>query len=162
MPNLRAEQRGLPLRILATPGWLSGRLHLPVKARLLDFLEHAGPFLTLTEVQLAPGDRGLPFLALQRAAVCAVVPPMGEGEIPSQESSPHQVSILLGSANVRGRLRTLPGVRVSDFLMHHKGFARLEEAHVRERPGEKDEEFPALLVNCDRIVGVAEVETLKA
>lgn len=159
MSNYKIERRGLPVRILGTPGWVSGRLHLPVKARLLDFLDHAGAFVSLTEVQLTR-EQLLPFLALHRNAIFAVVPPLGEnGQVP-QESSPHQISMLIGHHVIRGQLRTLPGVRISDFLLHHHGFVRVEDASVREQHGDHlEEHFPVLMVNCERVVGVAEAET---
>ncbi|MBS2029149.1 MAG: hypothetical protein JST54_14695 [Deltaproteobacteria bacterium] len=156
----KPEQREVPLRILASPGWLKGSAHLPPRARLLDHLDHAGPFITLTDAKLGQGEHALPFFALQTRAITAIVPPETEAVATRDEVTAHQVWILTDQVVVTGRLKMLPGVRVSDFVLHHQGYLRLEDAFLRPRghAGENEERFPVIFLNGHTIVGMAEVE----
>jgi hypothetical protein len=147
--------RTLPLRLHSSHGWLRGLLHFPEDHGLLDHLNHAGPFLKLTEVQL-DGGTALPFFALRASAVDLALPDRGEilPEEPAEPGEPHRITCLSGAFVIEGRLDLLPHTRVSDFLMHQSRFLLLREASLQGPEG--TEHLAALVVNTAALLGVTE------
>ncbi len=155
MDRYHPPLRTVPLRLHSAQGWVRGRLHLPEAQGLLDHLNHSGPFLKLTEVQL-DGGAPLPFFALRASAVSLVLP---EVDLPlSQDSSepgePHRITCLLGPFTLEGQLDLLPHMRVSDVLMHQSRFFMLRETSLHGPDGM--EHAARLVVNTAALWGVSE------
>lgn len=158
MPGYRPPQRQIEAWILAGSRWLRGTFHIPRLHSFDDHLQKNRPFLLLTDVSLG-GDRVLPFLALRRSFVSAVVPlcpePLLQIDVPAGAER-RAVECLLESAVVVGELALMPGVRVSDFMIHHDGFLTLRRAVVTPSPPEHEALVPCVLVNGREVVGVTE------
>jgi hypothetical protein len=155
MDRYHPPLRTLPLRLHSSHGWLRGLLHLPEEHGLLDHLNHAGPFLKLTEVQIN-GGAPLPFFALRSSAVDLVLldpaEPLLDGS--TEPGEPHRITCLAGPFTIEGQLDLLPHTRVSDFLMHQNRFLLLREASLQGPEGL--EHSAALVVNTGSLMGVTE------
>ncbi len=162
MDSYRPPQREVALRILTRRAWLDGTLRLPVSAHLLDYLRHAPRFLTLTGVQAEGSEREIPYFSLQRDAMAVVIPPEGEAGESLPETSPvvsHRVYCLLEQGSIRGTLRVLEHVRVSDYFMNRESFVMLHEcvARLPDATGVTVEQrVPAAVVHSRHILGVSE------
>jgi hypothetical protein len=160
-----APQRQVRCRILTHLGWLEGELHLPERAFLVEYLSHAPDFVTLTDVSFPNDARTMPYLALQHRACLVVIPDEEETRIAMEkvsESESHSVLCILEDASVEGRVEVVRDNRVSDYLMHRRGFLLVEDAQVSTRDPTgawHTTRDGAMLVNADRTVGVAELGT---
>jgi hypothetical protein len=131
--SYRPAQHPVRVRALTDAGFLEGTLHLAASQRLLSHLRGDAAILRLTDVVLPGRTATVPFFALERDAVIAIVPP--EGEAPEtmrqgQALTVHATSCLAGSVVIEGELETLAGVRVSDALAHQTGFVALRRAVI--------------------------------
>lgn len=160
------DQREIPCRVLTTAGWVSGRFHVPRKAHLLDQLNRDEPFFRLTSVSL-PGDPGVhPFFALTRAGAIVVVP--DEPEAPRSAANASSMArhgtrwLLDGGGIVEGTLSLLPGVRVSDHLMHRSGYVELSDCSLFLPDGKgsltAELGIESLALQSARAIGVTELD----
>jgi hypothetical protein len=158
MPGYRPPQRQIEAWILAGTRWLRGTFHVPRLHSFDDHLAKPRPFLLLTGVSLG-GDRTLPFLALRRSFVSAVIPLCPEPLLqlsPRLGAEARAVECWLENAVAVGELMVMPGVRVSDFMIHHDGFITLRRAVVTPAPPGQEELVPCVLVNNRSVVAVTE------
>lgn len=164
MDSDRPAQRLVPARIYTPSGWIAGTFHVLEEQPLLDYLNGAGGFFTLTDVTLPGQTSRLGFLALQRAAAIVVVP--AEAELIDSEArasartEAHVVSCLFEGGLLMGSLALPEGVRVSDELMAAPGFLVVGQCTIGiDRSASKPsvEAAPTALVQASRIVGVAEM-----
>jgi hypothetical protein len=158
MPGYRPPQRTIEAWILAGSRWLRGRFHVPRLHRFDDHLNKPRPFLGMTDVSLG-GDRILPFLALRRSSVNVVVPacpaPLLQIDVPPG-AEPRAVECWLEDAVVVGELALAPGVRISDYMIHHDGFLTLRRAVLTPPPPGHEEFVECVLVNGRAVVAVTE------
>lgn len=168
----RPAQRKVACRIFTPAGLLSGTLHVPQEQTLIDFLNGAGHFLTLTEVILPGHKKALPFFALARGSAVLVLP-QGDGLVVDEERSSfrtelHQVSCLFSGGLLMGTLALPEEVRVSDELMATKGFLLMNHCTVGLDAGGSGQASeagggPAMeaatfaIVHAPHIIGVAEM-----
>jgi hypothetical protein len=158
MPGYRPPQRKIDAWIRAGARWLRGTFHVPKLHCFDDHLQKPIPFLLLTDVSLG-GDRVLPFLALRRSFVDVVVPlcPLAKLQIDVPMGAEWRaVECWLQEAVVVGELALMPGVRVSDFMIHHDGFLTLRRAVVTPAPPGLDELVQCVLVNGREVTAVTE------
>lgn len=155
-------RRTIPVRVLTVRGWIDGTLALPSSARLVEWLDHADAFVTLTDVRLEASGRALPYVSLRRDAIRIVVPVTAAGAEPTAsapERSRHRVQVLLDVAMARGTIETLPGIRVSDALAHRDGLVELHDAVVRaaaEGGAPVEEALGSALVAARHVIAVTE------
>jgi hypothetical protein len=155
-----SRERQVRMKILTERGWLEGTLRLPQAVRLVDWLNRAGAFLTLTDVHA--GDHTIPYLSLRKSAVRIAAPTQAEdvsSNVTGGEPTPRTVWCMLANGSVRGTLDVLEHVRVSDFLAHHAGFVGLRDAHVhRVSPSGEHQNVEAVgaIVPLEAILGIAE------
>jgi hypothetical protein len=158
MPGYRPPQRKIEAWILAGSRWLRGTFHVPRLHSFDDHLQKPRAFLLLTDVSLG-GDRVLPFLALRRAFVNLVIPlcpePLLQIDVPIG-SAPRAVECWMEDAVVVGELSVVPGVRVSDYMIHHEGFLTLRRAVVTPHPPGHEELVACVLVNGHEVAAVTE------
>jgi len=160
-------QRTCTARILTPAGWVEGTIHLPIKAALLDHLEHTREFISMTEVRHAVSFEVVPFFALRRAAAMFVVPDEAEarGAADHHDARPtreHTLDCLLPGGHITGVIEVPMRMRVSDQLMHGAPLLVVKKAHARMRDpwrGEMvDLRADVMFVNTQHVVGVSEVE----
>lgn len=65
-------ERKVRARLLTERGWVEGTLRLPKAVRLVDWLNHGGHFLTLSDVEI--GAAALVYVSLRKSAIRVVVP----------------------------------------------------------------------------------------
>lgn len=165
MTDYHPDQRGIDCRILTFAGWVRGKLHVPVKANLVDYLNRGEALFRVTEAVLPEQTVTHRFFALERSAVIAVIP-----VDPSEQPPPvapgstrdHDTSWLLPNGSVvQGTLHLLQGVRVSDHLMHRIGFVVLRRATLFQKLGDGtasvEPEIPWLALQSNRAVGATEI-----
>ncbi len=158
MSGYRPPQRQIDAWILAGSRWLHGTFHVPQLHSFDDHLKKPRPFLLLTDVSLG-GDRTLPFLALRRSTVNLVIPacPVTLLQIDAMAGAEGRaVECWLEDAVVVGELSLRPGVRISDFMIHHDGFLTLHRAVVTPPPPGAEEFVSCVLVNGRSVVAVTE------
>jgi len=161
----RPEHRDVGLRMLLSRGWIDGTMQVPPKAMLADYLDHAPRYLTLTDVRAEGGKRTIPYFSVQRDAIAVLVPKVDE-RLRSQPAPPegtrsHGVYCLLEEGSLRGTLRLLDHVRVSDYFANRRGFVVLRDvtAMLPDPGGTVTEQsFPTALVGARHILGVSEPE----
>ena len=164
-PAQRAQttMRRVTVNALSDAGWVTGSLHVPLQVRLIDYMNRAPDFLSLTDVFMEAHTQGIPFFALQRHAIVFLIVE-GQEEPQSVEDTgiveEHLISCLLVMGSLVGKVMVKPGVRLSDALAKRKKFMPVTECTYRLRvPRTKDitEEYrPFVLLNCDKIVGLSE------
>lgn len=162
MPGYRPPQRTIEAWVLAGSRWLRGTFHVPRLHCFDDHLNKPRPFLGLTDVSLG-GDRILPFLALRRSFVNVVVPLCPSPRLQLDRmpgAEPRAVECWLQDAVVVGELALAPGVRISDYLIHHDGFLALRRAVLTPPPPGHAELLDCVLVNGREVVAVTEERTV--
>ena len=115
----RPSLRKVPADVLTGLGWLSGTFHVPTHLALRDYLALGTNALKLTEVGVPNEADRLAFVALRRDAVILVAPALaeeGEGPDPSGYTTDLQVACLLPMGMLRGTLRVIYNLRLSDHL----------------------------------------------
>ena len=166
MTEYQPDQRAVACRILTFAGWVEGKLHVPVKTPLVDYLNRGEALFRLTEARLPEQTERHGFFALERGAVILVVPlDPAEQPPPGRAASQrdHAVSWLLPSGSiVEGTLSLLEGVRVSDHLMHRTGFVVLRRATLYYRlpdgSASVEPSIPWVALQANRAVGASEIE----
>jgi hypothetical protein len=115
----RPRLRRVPIDALTGLGWLNGTLHVPGHLALSDFLALGSQPLKLTDAQVPNEVDRLAFVALRRDALVIVAPGLaeeGEGAEPSSYNTDLQVACLLPMGILRGTLRVIYNLRLSDHL----------------------------------------------
>ncbi|MGB8930661.1 MAG: hypothetical protein WCC48_05360 [Anaeromyxobacteraceae bacterium] len=161
MGSYRPPQRQIEAWILAGSRWLRGTFHVPRLHAFCEHLQKPRPFLVITDVSHG-GDRTLPFLALRRSLVELIVPLAPEPLLQlhvSAGAESRPVECWLQDAVVVGELALMPGVRISDFMLHHDGFFTLRHAVVTPAPPGTEELVPCVIVNGREVVAVTEERT---
>ena len=165
MTPYKPEQRDIAVRILTTAGWLSGHLHVPARSRLVEQLNRPTVFFGLTDVTLHARQARLPFLALHRNEMILVLPPDSETDlqhVPETEAlASHQITCLLDAGTISATMKTLKGLRVSDFFLNRQGFVLLEGATLQSggwdgRPATEDR-HSRVIINSSRVLGIADM-----
>jgi hypothetical protein len=153
---------------LTSGGWISGRLHVPAQQSFLDFLQHGGAFITLTDAIL-PGRRTpLPFFALHRAGLALIAPDPGDAQLETLGAqgitSPWSVTCAFPSGVLEGQIDFLTNQRLSDYLRVPQHFILVREAKWEPlladdvRPTHARRDFPVAVVQLAELVGIAEAE----
>lgn len=115
----RPRLRKVPIDALTGLGWLNGTLHVPSHLALPDFLALGSQPLKLTDAQVPNELDRLGFVALRRDALVIVAPALadeGEGGDVSAYTTDLQVACLLPMGILRGTLRVIYNLRLSDHL----------------------------------------------
>lgn len=163
MTEYRIEQRPVLARILTVRGWLRGTFHPPRAAWLVDYFNHAPPFINITQVIADGGTHVLPHLTLQKRAITCVVPQSDthlEAPLPPDHRVEHGVYCLLREGSLSGRLHVLPHIRVSDYFMNREGFVLIQHGVGRFGYPEVEhgpEQLGTVLLNTWNVIGVSEV-----
>lgn len=163
MSGYKPQQREVRARILTPMGWIEGTFHVPQMHDFMHHLDSMHEFEVLTKVHHMSIGQREEFLDLRRDAIQLLL--LSEDEAvqvlakPSSKLVEHQVTCLLATGYVRGRLDILENVRVSDFFRTKRGFVPICDARV-QRHGETVDESTAaatlILVNTAAIIGVSE------
>jgi hypothetical protein len=155
-----SETRRIPVRVLTIVGWLDATIELPRKHSLLDWLEHQGSFVRLEHVAFHGSPRVIPAFTVQSGAIVLLTP---RDPLLAQLDEPaaalrveHEIACLTRQGVLRGRLVTLPSVRVSRWLLHHGGFIALHDAHLEGATGAAGERIALAFVNAQHVVGVTD------
>ncbi len=162
MAFYRPDQRQVSAKIFTPIGWLSGSLHVGRSNTLLESVNAMKTFIKLTDVELSETGKKMPFLALQRNTVQLIVPEESTDRLEifqSTDAVPKDVVCLLEAGVVKGTVRLLPDIRVSDFMAKSTGFFALRDcssAIWQTNEGSASQAVPSVLINALRIVGVSE------
>ena len=162
--NYRQPKRTVTVRILTDAGWLTGAISTPPKRTLADSLTQAPTMLSLVDVWLPGQDFNLPYFAVRSHSVHLILMEQSEGlqEISRTfvRATPQEVVVLVGNSIVSGVAMVPQNLRVSDYFTRQRGFVSLTTATLRARdPGGRQavvRKCPEILVNAERMVGVAE------
>lgn len=150
-------------RMYTRRGWMSATLRLTPEQPMIDFLERAHLFITMTSVQFDAYEQKIEYLSFQRAAIGLMLAPPGTSHkqrVGDPTFKQTRVLCLFEQGAVRGVLEIPPRVRVSDYFMNREGFVQLTGAHVRlpNAEGERTNEAHSIaLVNTAHIMGVSEI-----
>ncbi|HJL15963.1 MAG TPA: hypothetical protein RMH99_09915 [Sandaracinaceae bacterium LLY-WYZ-13_1] len=155
------EQRPVSARILTPRGWIRGTFHPPRVTHLVDFLNHAGHFVTVTDVTAEAGQGTLEYLSLSRDAMSLVVledtVSVEPVSMATQPVRRHRIYALLAEGSLTGGLDVGTQVRVSDFFVHRSGFVLLHDVELRTPGLESPGPWPTVLLHAQRAIGVAEL-----
>jgi hypothetical protein len=156
--------RTVSVRVLTDAGWLTGAVSAPPKRSLAETLAQAPTMLSMLDVWLPGQDFNLPYFAMRSRAVHLVLLEHSEDiqEVSGTfvRTTPQEVVVLVGSSIVSGIAMVPQNLRVSDYFTRQRGFVSLTAATLRMRePGGRQavlRKCPEILVNAERMVGVAE------
>ena len=160
----RPEKRTVTVRVLTDGGWLTGAISTPPNRSLAESLAQAPTLLSMADVWLPGQDFNLPFFALRARSVHLILLENGE-EIQEVSgtivrAAPQEVVVLVENSIVSGIAMVPQNLRVSDYFSRQRGFVRLTRATLRmPEPGGRQavlRQCPEILVNAERMVGVAE------
>ena len=159
----RPRLRRVPIDALTGLGWLHGTLHVPSHLALSEFLALGSQPLKLTEVQVPHEADRLAFVALRRDALVLVAPGLaeeGEGAEPSAYTTDLQVACLLPMGILRGTLRVIYNLRLSDHLQHTGHLLTLHRCLLApyggtaNSPGARG--LHSAIVNLNHTLGISE------
>ncbi len=155
--------RRVPIDALTGLGWLHGTLHVPSHLALSEFLALGSQPLKLTEAQVPHESDRLAFLALRRDALVLVAPALaeeGEGAEASAYTTDLQVACLLPMGILRGTLRVIYNLRLSDHLQHTGHLLTLQRCLLApyggtaNSPGARG--LHSAIVNLNHALGISE------
>jgi hypothetical protein len=154
-------QRSVTARILTPLGFLTCSMRVPERSFLSDYLSHAPTFVALFDVTIEATGAHLNHFSIQHDSIHLLVPAAEETLIEAvpTESRAHRVLVATDQYTLEGTVQMLPGTRVSDTFAHRRGFflvtgASLHGSLVRPNAAA----FARVLVNADRIMGVADLD----
>ena len=159
----RPRLRKVPIDALTGLGWLNGTLHVPSHLALSEFLALGSQPLKLTETQVPKEADRLAFVALRRDAVVLVAPGLAEeGEVAEASSytTDLQVACLLPMGMLRGTLRVIYNLRLSDHLQQTGHLLTLHRCLLApyggtaNSPGARG--LHAAIVNLNHALGISE------
>jgi hypothetical protein len=155
--------RQVPAEILCSLGWVYGTLHIPAHQTLHEFLALSGPSVKLTRVRV-PGEADpVSFLALRRAGIAVIAPPMGEplaGTVPFGPTRTREIACFLPDSTLRGRVEVPTSLRLSDYLRQEGPLLTLRHCMLApygatlQSPGAKA--LDVALVDLDHVAAVSE------
>ncbi len=159
----RSRVRKVPIEALTELGWLTGTLHVPGHLALPDFLALGSQPLKLTEAQVPNEADRLAFVALRRDALVLVAPSLAE-ETEAAEASAYttdlQVACLLPMGMLRGTLRVIYNLRLSDHLQQTGHLLTLHRCLLApyggtaNSPGARG--LHVVIVNLNHALGISE------
>ncbi|HEX2218843.1 MAG TPA: hypothetical protein VHG35_08565 [Gemmatimonadales bacterium] len=161
----RPRLRKVPVEALTSLGWLNGTLHVPSHLALSEFLALGTQPLKLTEAQVPNETERLAFVALRRDAVVLVSPALadeGEGAEASAYTTDLAVACLLPMGILRGTLRVIYNLRLSDHLQQTGHLLSLHRCLLApyggtaNSPGARG--LHAAIVNLNHAVGISECD----
>jgi hypothetical protein len=159
----RPRQREIPADVLTPGGWMAGTFVVPQAQNLLDFLNTSGRFLKLTAVRRPGRAEQLPFFALREESALLIVPQDRQRvvmELLPATVTPLQISCVLTTGLLEGRIEFLKNLRLSDFLRQHEGFLLLRDAtwepNSSRAPTDERRQVPTVMVNANRLTGIEE------
>jgi hypothetical protein len=114
----QSSLRQVAVDLLTSLGWINGTLHVPIHFPLSEHLALGPHDLKITGVSVPNEPDRLRFLAVRRDSVIVVAPALADEEedAGSDFSSGRQVACLLPAGILRGTIRILAGLRLSDQL----------------------------------------------
>lgn len=155
--------RRVTVNAMTRAGWAAGSLHVPQHVRLVDFLNRAPDFLSLTEVFMDRHKSEIPYLALQRQSILFLVVDPSEYNPAGEEAAiveDHTVTCIFDVGRLKGRAPIKAAARLSDTLAKHKAFLPLHDCIFELRlPWSAEvikERQPFVLLNCSQVVGLSE------
>ncbi len=158
----RPQLRKVPVDVLTDLGWLNGTLHVPSHLALTEFLALGSHALKLTGARVPDEAERLAFVALRRDAVVLVVP--GLAEEGAAEASGYttdlQVACLLPMGMLRGTLRVIYNLRLSDHLQQAGHLVTLNRCLLApyggtaNSPGARG--LQTAIVNLNHAMGISE------
>ena len=161
--NGQPEQRKTSLSILTDIGWATGTLHLPSLQTLLDYLNASGPVLKCTRVRVPTRPDVVNFVGFRREAVQVVAPSVDELVEPAGavgHTTPRDVTCILPSGEIQGKLDVLVNLRVSDFLRQQTSLVVMRKCVFRPHGADPGQErrLSVVVVNMARAIGAAQLE----
>ncbi len=159
----RPRLRKVPGDVLTGIGWLNGTFHVPAHLALSDYLALGSQAFKLTGVGVPNEAERLAFMALRRDAVILVAPALAEeGEAPDATSytTDLQVACLLPMGMLRGTLRVIYNLRLSDHLQQTGHLLTLHQCLLApygataKSPGARD--LHTAIVNLNHATGISE------
>ena len=158
------EQRKTSVSILTDLGWATGTLHLPSQQTLLDYLNSSGPVLKCTRVRVPTRSDVINFVGFRREAVQVVAPSIDELVEPTGaigHTTPRDVTCILPSGELEGKLDVLVNLRVSDFLRQQTSLVVLRKCVFRPHGATEtaqERRLSVVVVNMARALGVAQLQ----
>lgn len=154
----KPSQRQVQVDMLAAPGWVSGRIHVPERSALLPFLNKKSEYLPMTGL---PGGEPGGFLAMRRQAIILMLPDPRDinshGCIQPGTFEPCVVRCMLPAMTVEGTIQVLSGQRMSDFLETSPGFFLLSDCTLTSDDGHVQEGVPHVIVHAQHLLAVADL-----
>ena len=163
------ERRTVAAECLTRGDWLRGHFHVPSEQSFMDFLQHGGAFLPLTDVTV-PGRPGtLPFFAVQRDGLALIAPDPADARLETLGAqgitSPWSVTCVFPDGVLTGQIDFLTNQRLSDHLRVPRQFILVRAGRWEplladsRRPTAIRRDLPVALVQLAELVGIAEAET---
>jgi hypothetical protein len=160
----KLEQRRATVSLLTDLGWANGTLHIPTQQTLLDYLNATGPVVKCTRVRVPTRPDSVNFVGFRREAVQVVAPTIEELVEPTGaigHTTPRDVTCILPSGEIQGKLEVLVNLRVSDFLRQQTSLVVLRRCVFRPHGATdpaQDRRLAVAVVNMARAIGVAQLE----
>ena len=158
-PNLQK----VAVEVLMPLGWLNGTLHVPVHLPLVEYLALGTNALKFTGVKVPNEPDRLAFVALRRDSLILVAPALAEEPDPAGASdftTAREVACLLPTGMLRGTLRVIYNLRLSDHLQQEGHFMTLRHCLVApygataNTPGARS--LSTVIVNLNHAMGISE------
>lgn len=158
------NSRIVSARLFTDIGWIVADIHVPSSVRLIDYLAHENPFLSLTSAFLERRDSALDFFALRKSTL-SFLAVMDLEELASARSTGsqtrHNISCLVAEGGVTGDAEIHEGMRLSDYLARHRGFVLMYNSHFRIQDPltheVRSEADTTIILNSQKIIGLCEI-----
>lgn len=158
------DTRVVSARLFSDIGWIVADIHVPTQIRLIDYLSHENPFLSLTTAFLERRNKALDYFALRKSAL-SFMAVMDIEDLDSAKATgsktTHNISCVLADGGVTGDAEIQHGMRISDFLARHQGFLLMHDSHFRiQDPLTEEirsETDTTIILNSQKIIGLSEL-----
>lgn len=162
----KPQTRKLAISAWTDSGWMSGTVDVPPRRPLCESLNQTHGLICLEDAWLQDKEVRLRFLGLRSSGVHVIIPEhrdeMAETSGAFVKAAPRKVVGLLGRASVSGHVMVPQNLRVSDFFGRQRGFVAFSRATLKlsDAAGQEilSKAFGEVLVNCERLAGVASDE----
>ena len=141
--------------VYAAGGWIRGAFVVPKLHALLQHLNTTPHFVKMTNVSLPGLEKKIDFVALRVESFTFIIAQDDQALKSGRETIRQDVSCLFPFGYINGKIETMPGMRVSDFVVANPRYFPLYDCTIR-LTGQQPTTEPVVVINAEKILGISQ------